>query len=61
MMENYITLRKAVEQKQLSEEDCAYAVFLLTIVVKKMQYESHGGGHFSISPDTVLVLKEQGL
>ena len=60
MMENYITLRKAVEQKQLSEEDCAYAVFLLTIVVKKMQYESHGGGHFNINPDTVLVLKEQG-
>lgn len=31
MMENYITLRKAVEQKLLSEEDCAYAVYLLTI------------------------------
>lgn len=60
MMENYITLRKAVEQKQLSEEDCAYAVYLLTIVVKKMQYESHGGGHFNINPDTVLILKEQG-
>lgn len=60
MMENYITLREAVEQKILSEEDCAYAVYLLTIVIKKMQYESHGGGHFNINPDTVLILKEQG-
>ena len=60
MIENYITLRKAVEQKQLSEEDCAYAVYLLTIVIKKMQYESHGGGHFNINPDTVLILKDQG-
>jgi len=61
MMENYITLRKAVEQKLLSEEDCARAVYLLTIFIKKMQYESHGGGHFNINPDTVLILKEQGI
>lgn len=60
MMKNYITLRQAVEQKLLSEEDCVYAVYLLTIVIKKMQYESHGGGHFNVNPDTVLILKEQG-
>lgn len=60
MMENYITLRKAVEQKKLSEEDCAYAVYLLTIVIKKLQYESHGGGHFNINPDTVMIQKKEG-
>ena len=38
MMENYITLRKAVEQKLLSEEDCVYAVYLLAIATKKTQY-----------------------
>ena len=56
--DNYITLREAVKQKLLSVRDCVYTVYLLAIIVKKMMYESNGGGHFSIDPDNVLILKE---
>ena len=55
---NYITAREAVEQKILSERDSVYAAYLLAIIVKKMLYESKGGGHFNVNPDTVLVLKK---
>ena len=57
---NYITVRQAVEQKLLTEEDCVYVVYILTILVKKMQHDSHGGGHFNINADTVLVLRKMG-
>lgn len=60
MIVDYISLRKAVEMKMLTEKDCVYAVFLLTIVLKKMQYDSKGGGHFNVSPDMVLVYKKEG-
>ena len=56
--DNYTTIREAVNKKILSERDCVYAIYLLAIIVKKMLYDSKGGGHFNISPDTVLVLKK---
>lgn len=56
--DNYTTIREAVEKKMLSERDCVYAIYLLAIIVKKMLYDSKGGGHFNINPDTVLVLKK---
>ena len=58
MIEQYISVRKAVGKQLLSEKDCVYAVFLLTIVLKKMQYDSKGGGHFNVNPDMVLIHKE---
>ncbi len=57
--DKFVTLREAVSKKLLAVRDYVYAVFLLTIVVKKMQFEAKGGGHFNINPDTVLVLKEE--
>lgn len=60
MIENYISLRKAVEKKLLSEKDCVYVTYLLTIVLNKMQYESNGGGHFNVNPDMVLIYKKDG-
>lgn len=60
MIEQYISVRKAVGKQLLSEKDCVYAVFLLTIVLKKMQYDSNGGGHFNVNPDVVLIHKEDG-
>lgn len=57
--DKFVTLREVVSKKVLSVRDSVYAVFLLTIIVKKMQYESRGGGHFNINPDTVLVMKEE--
>ena len=56
--EDYITVRQAVGQKLLTEEDCVYVVYVLTILVKKKQQDSLGGGHFNINADTVLVLRE---
>ena len=56
--DNYTTIREAVNKKMLSERDCVYAIYLLAIIVKKMLYDSKGGGHFNISPDTVLVSKK---
>ena len=58
MIEQYISVRKAVGKQLLSEKDCVYAVFLLTIVLKKMQYDSKGGGHFNVNPDMVLIYKK---
>lgn len=60
MIEQYISVRKAVAKQLLSEKDCVYAVFLLTIVLKKMQYDSQGGGHFNVNPDIVLIHKGGG-
>ena len=60
MIEKYISVRKAVGKQLLSEKDCVYAAFLLTIALKKMQYDSKGGGHFNINPDMVLIHKEDG-
>ena len=60
MIEQYISVRKAVGKKLLSERDCVYAVFLLTIVLKKMQYDSKGGGHYNVNPDMVLICKKEG-
>lgn len=60
MIEQYISVRKAVAKQLLSEKDCVYAVFLLTIVLKKMQYDSKGGGHFNVNPDVVLIHKGGG-
>ena len=59
MIEQYISVRKAVGKQLLSEKDCVYAVFLLTIVLKKMQYDSKGGGHFNVNPDMVLIYKKE--
>lgn len=56
--DNYTTIREAVKKKMLSERDYVYAIYLLAIIVKKMLYDSKGGGHFNINPDTVLVLKK---
>jgi len=58
--DKYVTLREMVEKKVLAERDCVYAVYLLTIIVKKMQYETKGGGHFNINPDTVMIQKKDG-
>lgn len=60
MNEHYVTLREAVGKKLLLEKDCVYVAYLLSIVLKKMLYESKGGGHFNVNPETVLVLKEDG-
>ena len=56
--EDFITLREAAAKRLLSEKDCVYAVYMLSIIVKKMLFESKGGGHFNINPDTVLISKK---
>lgn len=58
--ENYITVREAVARKLMKERDCLYVAYLLSIILKKMQHESNGGGHFNVNPDTVLVQKNDG-
>ena len=58
--DKYVPLREAVEKKVLAERDCVYAVYLLTIIIKKMQYETKGGGHFNVNPDTVMIQKKDG-
>ena len=58
--ENYITVREAVAKKLLEGKDCVYVAYLLSIILKKMQHESNGGGHFNVNPDTVLVQKDEG-
>ena len=58
--DKYVTLREIVGKKKLTERDCVYAVYLLTIIVKKMLYETKGGGHFNINPDTVMIQKKDG-
>ena len=57
--DKYVSLREAVGKKILSVRDSVFAIFLLSVIVKKMAYESNGGGHFNINPDTVMVLKEK--
>ena len=57
---NYQTVREAVKKKMLSERDCLYVIYLLTIMLKKVLIETHGGGHFNVNLDTVKVLKEEG-
>lgn len=56
----YITVREAVEKRILSERDCLYVGYLLAIELKRILYETKGGGHFNINPDTVKVLKVDG-
>ena len=56
----YMTVREAVEKKILSERDCLYVIYLLTIMLKKVLVETNGGGHFNVNIDTVKVLKEEG-
>ena len=58
--DKYVTLREVVDKKVLAERDCVYAVYLLIIIIKKMQYETKGGGHFNINPDTVMIQKKDG-
>ena len=58
--ENYITVREAVAKKLLKGNDCVYVAYLLSIILKKMQHESNGGGHFNVNPDTVFVQKNGG-
>lgn len=58
--ENYITVREAVAKKLLEGKDCVYVAYLLSIILKKMQHESNGGGHFNVNPDTVFVQKDEG-
>lgn len=58
--DKFVTLREMIEKKVLAERDCVYAVYLLTIIIKKMQYETKGGGHFNINPDTVMIQKNDG-
>ena len=62
MTENngYQTVREAVKRKILSERDCLYVIYLLTIILKKVLVETNGGGHFNVNLDTVKVLKEEG-
>lgn len=57
---SYITVRKAVEKKILFERDCLYVSYLLAIELKRILYETKGGGHFNINPDTVKVQKIDG-
>ena len=59
-MVNYITLREAVTRHLLSEKDCIYLAYLLTIILKKVLYDTKGGGFFNINPETVLVSKKEG-
>lgn len=54
-----MTVREAVEKKILSERDYLYVIYLLTIMLKKILVETHGGGHFNVNIDTVKVLKEE--
>ena len=56
----YVTVREIVEKKMLSERDCLYVIYLLTIMLKKIFSETNGGGHFNVNLDTVKVLKEEG-
>lgn len=60
MDDKYVPLREMVDKKVLAVRDCVYAVYLLTIIIKKMQYETKGGGHFNINPDTVMIQKGDG-
>ena len=55
----YMTVREAVEKKIFSERDYLYVIYLLTIMLKKVLVETHGGGHFNVNIDTVKVLKEE--
>ena len=57
---NYITVREAVEKKLLSERDCLYVGYLLAIELKRILYETKGGGYFNVNPDTVKVQKVDG-
>lgn len=57
---NYITVREAVEKKLLSERDCLYVGYLLAIELKRILYETKGGGYFNVNPDTVKVQKVEG-
>ncbi len=54
----FITIREMVDKKLLTERDCVYAVYLLTIIVTRMQTVSNGGGHFNINPDAVMIQKD---
>lgn len=56
----YITIREAVEKKQLTEKDCMNAAYLLSIALKKLLHDSNGGGHFNVNPETVLICKKEG-
>jgi len=58
--DKFVPLREMVDKKVLSERDYVYVVYLLTIIIKKMQYETKGGGHFNINPDTVMIKKNDG-
>jgi len=58
VIENYISVREAVAKKLLKGMDGVYVAYLLSIILKKMQHESNGGGHFNVNPDTVLVQKD---
>ena len=58
--DKFVPLREMVDKKVLAERDCVYAVYLLTIIIKKMQYETKGGGHFNINPDAVMIQKKDG-
>lgn len=58
--DKYVALREVVDKKVLTERDCVYVVYLLTIIIKKMQCETKGGGHFNVNPDTVLIQKIDG-
>ena len=60
VIENYISVREAVAKKLLKGMDGVYVAYLLSIILKKMQHESNGGGHFNVNPDTVLVQKDEG-
>ena len=60
VIENYISVREAVAKKLLKDKDGVYVAYLLSIILKKMQHESNGGGHFNVNPDTVLVQKDEG-
>lgn len=58
--DKFVPLREMVKKNVLAERDCVYAIYLLTMIVRKMQHQSRGGGHFNINPDTVLILKKDG-
>ena len=58
--ENYVTIREMMGKRVLTEKDCVYAVYLLSIVLNKMCYESKGGGHFNVNPDTAMIYKKDG-
>lgn len=53
------TLREMVGEKSLVEQDALDITRQLLIGLKEIQYNTRGGGHYNICPDTVWISREE--